>query len=190
MKDFHERLMDITAKKHAEMIFEKGMNMKTTGRNEPCPCGSGRKYKKCCLLKRRKESAAAMTENEKPELKNEFRNEAKNMKISPEEMTKRNRYVMMRQLQVKKILVDSDRQHLEKSAELLQMFKDELTRLLYSEGREAVLKSLEPQIEGLNKQIAVTRLDGHTKIMLELLEEVLPTKTTAPDREVPLEDEL
>ena len=22
-----------------------------TGRNEPCPCGSGRKYKKCCLYK-------------------------------------------------------------------------------------------------------------------------------------------
>lgn len=22
-----------------------------TGRNEPCPCGSGKKYKKCCLLK-------------------------------------------------------------------------------------------------------------------------------------------
>ena len=21
------------------------------GRNDPCPCGSGRKYKKCCLLK-------------------------------------------------------------------------------------------------------------------------------------------
>jgi len=24
--------------------------MKKTGRNEPCPCGSGLKYKKCCLL--------------------------------------------------------------------------------------------------------------------------------------------
>lgn len=23
-----------------------------TGRNEPCPCGSGRKYKKCCALKK------------------------------------------------------------------------------------------------------------------------------------------
>lgn len=23
------------------------------GRNEPCPCGSGKKYKKCCLLKER-----------------------------------------------------------------------------------------------------------------------------------------
>lgn len=21
------------------------------GRNDPCPCGSGKKYKKCCLLK-------------------------------------------------------------------------------------------------------------------------------------------
>jgi uncharacterized protein len=23
----------------------------TTGRNDPCPCGSGRKYKKCCMGK-------------------------------------------------------------------------------------------------------------------------------------------
>jgi preprotein translocase subunit SecA len=22
-----------------------------TGRNDPCPCGSGKKYKKCCMLK-------------------------------------------------------------------------------------------------------------------------------------------
>lgn len=25
--------------------------MATTGRNDPCPCGSGKKYKKCCLIK-------------------------------------------------------------------------------------------------------------------------------------------
>ena len=25
--------------------------MKKVGRNDPCPCGSGRKYKKCCLSK-------------------------------------------------------------------------------------------------------------------------------------------
>jgi hypothetical protein len=23
---------------------------KTPGRNDPCPCGSGKKYKRCCLL--------------------------------------------------------------------------------------------------------------------------------------------
>lgn len=25
--------------------------MKKTGRNDPCPCGSGKKFKKCCILK-------------------------------------------------------------------------------------------------------------------------------------------
>jgi len=24
---------------------------KKIGRNEPCPCGSGKKYKKCCIMK-------------------------------------------------------------------------------------------------------------------------------------------
>jgi uncharacterized protein YecA (UPF0149 family) len=23
--------------------------LKNVGRNDPCPCGSGKKYKKCCL---------------------------------------------------------------------------------------------------------------------------------------------
>jgi preprotein translocase subunit SecA len=26
-------------------------SVKKIGRNQPCPCGSGKKYKKCCLLK-------------------------------------------------------------------------------------------------------------------------------------------
>lgn len=26
--------------------------MAKTGRNEPCPCGSGKKYKKCCVSKK------------------------------------------------------------------------------------------------------------------------------------------
>ncbi len=33
------------------------------GRNDPCPCGSGRKYKKCCLLK---EEAAAAPDSARP----------------------------------------------------------------------------------------------------------------------------
>ncbi|MGE0087540.1 MAG: tetratricopeptide repeat protein [Desulfococcaceae bacterium] len=28
---------------------------KKVGRNDPCPCGSGKKYKKCCLMKEKKE---------------------------------------------------------------------------------------------------------------------------------------
>ena len=34
------------------------MASKTTGRNDPCPCGSGKKYKKCCLEKEEAERAA------------------------------------------------------------------------------------------------------------------------------------
>lgn len=34
-----------------------------TGRNDPCPCGSGRKYKKCCLVK---EEIIAAVKNQKP----------------------------------------------------------------------------------------------------------------------------
>lgn len=31
----------------------------SVGRNDPCPCGSGRKYKQCCALK-----AARLTRNQ------------------------------------------------------------------------------------------------------------------------------
>lgn len=30
------------------------MSRVAVGRNDPCPCGSGRKYKKCCLAGRRR----------------------------------------------------------------------------------------------------------------------------------------
>jgi len=29
--------------------FTKKQSTKKIGRNDPCPCGSGKKYKKCCL---------------------------------------------------------------------------------------------------------------------------------------------
>jgi preprotein translocase subunit SecA len=32
----------------SEVIKSKGAGTMTVGRNEPCPCGSGKKYKKCC----------------------------------------------------------------------------------------------------------------------------------------------
>jgi uncharacterized protein YecA (UPF0149 family) len=31
-----------------EWKIEQVKNENKVGRNEPCPCGSGRKYKKCC----------------------------------------------------------------------------------------------------------------------------------------------
>ena len=37
------------------------------GRNDPCPCGSGKKYKKCCLPKEQQRSVAAARKDETDE---------------------------------------------------------------------------------------------------------------------------
>jgi len=40
-------MMELLRKRDAEVWAR-------AGRNDPCPCGSGRKYKKCCLGKAEK----------------------------------------------------------------------------------------------------------------------------------------
>ncbi|HPC23371.1 MAG TPA: SEC-C metal-binding domain-containing protein [Phycisphaerae bacterium] len=34
-----------------DMPVEQAKAEHVIGRNDPCPCGSGKKYKKCCFLK-------------------------------------------------------------------------------------------------------------------------------------------
>jgi uncharacterized protein YecA (UPF0149 family) len=36
-------------KKHTGRNCEAVRRVRLVGRNEPCPCGSGKKYKRCCL---------------------------------------------------------------------------------------------------------------------------------------------
>lgn len=52
-------------------------------RNDPCPCGSGKKYKKCCLQKRRA-IEVAMKQRVREELEAEEAAEAKWNKDSDE----------------------------------------------------------------------------------------------------------
>lgn len=51
----HLHLINSKEEEEEEEEFEPENNMsqnkKKTGRNEPCPCGSGLKYKKCCMAK-------------------------------------------------------------------------------------------------------------------------------------------
>ena len=46
---------------------------KKIGRNDPCPCGSGKKYKVCCLEKREKEKYLAVVFESSKDLKRESR---------------------------------------------------------------------------------------------------------------------
>lgn len=43
--------MDLLRKEEFKIINSLRERTKNTGRNDPCPCGSGLKFKKCCLLK-------------------------------------------------------------------------------------------------------------------------------------------
>jgi hypothetical protein len=38
--------------------------MKKIRRNDPCPCGSGKKYKKCCLLQQTSDQSFALADND------------------------------------------------------------------------------------------------------------------------------
>ena len=62
-KEFKEKLNDIKdekeknefIKKHISMQIPptiKQMKKRKVGRNDPCPCGSEKKFKKCCLDKK------------------------------------------------------------------------------------------------------------------------------------------
>ena len=47
-KDFRKNKLEQQAK---QMLAAKKPRTNTKiGRNQPCPCGSGKKYKKCCLI--------------------------------------------------------------------------------------------------------------------------------------------
>ncbi|MDO5640257.1 MAG: SEC-C metal-binding domain-containing protein [Neisseria sp.] len=43
----HYYAMDAWAEGHISAAATGGIKI---GRNDPCPCGSGKKYKKCCML--------------------------------------------------------------------------------------------------------------------------------------------
>lgn len=49
------------------LFLMKTQSAARPGRNEPCHCGSGRKYKHCCLAKDEKKAAAARAKAAKDE---------------------------------------------------------------------------------------------------------------------------
>jgi len=50
--------------------------MAKAGRNDPCPCGSGKKYKKCCLMKDEAETQAQLDIAPEARLRHDVRTQA------------------------------------------------------------------------------------------------------------------
>ncbi|WP_273124244.1 SEC-C metal-binding domain-containing protein [Bacillus weihaiensis] len=47
-QELNEGLLQREGKNNRFSLFSKPAKSEKVGRNEPCPCGSGKKYKKCC----------------------------------------------------------------------------------------------------------------------------------------------
>jgi len=113
---------------------------------------------------------------ENKDLKNEFRNENEvaSGKITEAELLRRDKLVMMKQLQVRKVLVESDREHLEESLETLKAFAAEIAQMGDCEGKEGIIVNLKQQVESLVKQIEQCNLTRREEISLMLLEAEQP----------------
>ncbi|MEI8191664.1 MAG: SEC-C metal-binding domain-containing protein, partial [candidate division NC10 bacterium] len=53
----------VSAQARLEALTAQGRGVAKVGRNDPCPCGSGKKYKKCCLSKAEGAPEARRTES-------------------------------------------------------------------------------------------------------------------------------
>jgi uncharacterized protein YecA (UPF0149 family) len=51
MKKKHPKLHELMVEVFDQDLTERklSLTLKEVGRNDPCPCGSGEKYKRCCL---------------------------------------------------------------------------------------------------------------------------------------------
>ncbi len=130
--------------------------MSNPKRNHPCPCGSGKKYKKCCMKK---------------EL--EMEKTPHSLTASESEMLRRDQFVAMRQLQVQKDMVAKDVEYSESAIGRYNDFLDELAELPACASNAAVTGLVKKQIEVLEKQVEQSRFARSNEITLAALEVVL-----------------
>lgn len=130
--------------------------MSKPGKNSPCPCKSGKKYKKCCMVKDsdiEKELAA----NDAGKPTNTFRDnlETKAKKlwdgVPDEELLDRDSEALLFFLRTRKKMLAADQAHMADGIANSQKLLDELGPLEVCEGREAMVADTEKQIELLGQ---------------------------------------
>ncbi len=179
--------------------------MKKQGRNDPCNCNSGRKYKKCCgkvaqYLETERKTKKMETPN------NKFREEAAKLKaaeasaeaeekmsaieretekVGVPAMILRDQYATMRSMQFNRDILEYDREYSEKMAKLYDLFIGEIADLPLSEARDDTLERTAKQLERIALDCAKSQLNAATLAMLDALERLFMEETTEED-EVPV----
>lgn len=149
------------------------MNVQTPtkiARNAPCPCGSGRKFKKCCGKEKHK--------METPKLKNEFRDEVRDpyAGIPVGELVKRDQAVLLKELQFRFDVNQYNVHALVQTIEKAKSMGNALLASPKSPYRELVLNDLDRTIETNQKQLEAIKISHSMKITKLALEALLTEK--------------
>ena len=136
-------------------------------RNSPCPCGSGRKFKKCCGKEKHK--------METQPLKNEFRDEVRDpyAGLPIEELAKRDQAVLLKELRFRKLVNSLNRETVKKVVEQAKSVRIELMGMPKSPYRETIIADLGKTIENNQNQLKAIAIPRSITITLLALEELV-----------------
>jgi len=156
------------------------MSTKKLARNQPCPCGSGRKYKRCCEPKDIAAKAAnqpkgikLMQPKEKP--KNMFRRELEAANVSDAELMYRDQCVMLMEMENHKSRVDADVVHYRSAIETRETELIAFKNLPACEAKQPAIEACKEHIKMLNQSLenCLAKFPRAAAVQMETLKRVV-----------------
>lgn len=167
--------------------------MEGTHRNQPCPCGSGKKYKNCCMKRLHNKSRDELIKDKKGALEMErvrmmppdqrARYEIKKKRekndrlesieldrVGEAEMIKRDKRLMLIELRALVKSVEIDVRMLKENLALLDETRKEIEALPLSLRKRMVLDSYDMQRQGIVDKIDNTVVYEQNRVVLRMLE--------------------
>jgi hypothetical protein len=159
---------------------------KKPSRNKPCPCGSGRKYKKCCGLKERVESYGGKLDNAVAKALQRKPGDIKSKDplagIPKEELLHRDQVIILAQHETKQTLVRMDQAHLTVLENYIKELRTFINAQPESEGRSGALGDIAVQLKSLEDQRAATAFSRPNEILMYSLQALLGRINIVPHK--------
>lgn len=147
--------------------------MEKLSRNAPCHCGTGRKYKKCCLPKENKIMQENMNNAGGSKPKNTFREEIeRELKAKPiqqVELIRRDQRVMLLELECRSRMSIADKAHVMVGISELKVHRIEIANQPACETKASALEGIDKQIEILEQQAEQCKISRITELTIEAL---------------------
>ena len=148
-------------------------------RNQPCPCGSGRKYKKCC---EKKEKQIMENPTTKTEVEKEAQNPSKGICYPEDVLIKRDQLVLLHELRFRSAVIQSNIANLHVVIAEAMAFREILLALPKSPHREVCLNDIDKIIDNNRANLKAHIMPASIKANIAALEELLQ-KPDAEDEE-------